>query len=143
MTSQAIYFYGPEGRGPCFIIGGIFFRAYSSLGDKSIVTWYHSYLVVVTTVPLIDSSLSPDLLSPPSPNFPNLPFGATNRLGTVLTIYDLKSKFIAYRSSFGQEVFDSRRGTDVGEGIAHVVPGNAELLVVTKTNKVLQLSTHS
>ena len=61
-------------------------------------------------------------------------------MGTLLTIYDLKSKCIAFRSSFGQEVFDPKRGTDIGEGILHVIPSHSELHVMTVSRKLYKLT---
>lgn len=105
------------------------------------VSWFHSYLVVVTTVSTIHSERSAEATSPQSPT--TAPYsqliGGSSSLGTVLTIYDLKSKYVAYRSSFGREVFDALRGVDVGEGILHIIPGKADLLIVTRFKNVTLL----
>ena len=125
---EALYFYGKEGRGPCFIISG----------EKTIVVWYRSYLVVVTTVSALDSESPLTMSSAPSvsPTSTLLPFGTNLPGGTLLSIYDLKTKLIAYRSSFGEITFDQKCGQMVGEEIIRVLIGPSELLVVTKTNKV-------
>jgi hypothetical protein len=123
---EALYFYSPEGRGPCFIVGG----------EKSFMTWYHSYLVVVSVAPTINGLPSPENTSPISPSTAPLTLADTTSSGTVLTIYDLKSKYVAYRASFGTESFDPSRGVDVGEPILHVIPGPTELYVLTKSKKV-------
>lgn len=131
---EALYFYGKDGRGPCFII----------TGDKTIVLWYRSYLVVVTIVPTLEtldsegvSAISP--LPSVSPTATLLPFGSTIQGGTILSIYDLKTKLIAYQASFGDETFDKKRGQNVGEEIIRVLAGPSELFVVTKSNKVIVL----
>ncbi len=128
---EALYFYGKEGRGPCFIL----------TGEKTIVLWYRSYLVVVTILPILDSeSISPLSPNPSlSPTSTLLPFGSTIQGGTVLSIYDLKTKLIAFRSSFGEEIFDPKRGQNVGEEIILVLAGPCELFVVTKSNKVIAI----
>lgn len=125
---EALYFYGKEGRGPCFIISG----------EKTIALWYHSYLVVVSIVPALDSE-SPSAITPNpsvSPTTTLLPFGSTVQGGTVLSVYDLKTKLTAYRSSFGEERFDPKSGQNIGEEITRVLVGPSELFAVTKSNKV-------
>ena len=99
------------------------------------VSWFQSYLVVVSTVPIVHSAESTSPQSPINAPYSQL-LGGSQSLGTVLTVYDLKTKYVAYRSSFGQEVFDARRGVDVGEGILHIISGKTDILVVTKSNRV-------
>ncbi|KAI8930083.1 hypothetical protein BC831DRAFT_441260 [Entophlyctis helioformis] len=128
--NEAVYFYGPDGRGPCFIIDG----------EKSHMTWFRGYLVLVSKeMPLranvltefgnaSESAFSPDADSALSRSWPS--GGPTP--GHVLTIYDLKSKFIAYRGSFGTRRFDA-------SPIKHVLAEWGELFVVTKENKMFRL----
>ena len=125
---EAIYFYGKEGRGPCFIIGG----------EKTDILWYKSYLVIVSVVPSLgeDVNLSSPIPSV-SPTATQLPFGSALHMGTVLSIYDLKTKLIAFRGTFGEETFDPKCGQNVGEEIIKVLAGPSELFVITKKNKVL------
>jgi hypothetical protein len=66
---EAIYFYESEGRGPCFAFEG----------DKKMLSWFRSYLIVVGQ----------------DPN--NLKFNTFN-------IYDLKNKFIAYSENRFQNI---------------------------------------
>ncbi|KAJ3346252.1 Vacuolar protein sorting-associated protein 11, partial [Kappamyces sp. JEL0680] len=118
--SQAVYFYGPEGRGPCFIIDG----------EKTSIHWFKGYLVVVsrepravTHDPIVDAvSLTDD-----------------NPAGTTLTIYDLKGKYIAFRDEFGKRVFSPRAAKAVGEPIKHVLSDSGELIVATANNNVFRL----
>lgn len=69
LTEQAVYFYEAEGRGPCFAFEG----------DKKLLSWFRSYLIVVGQ----------------DPN--NLKFNTFN-------IYDLKNKLIAYSENRFQNI---------------------------------------
>ncbi|KAF9112292.1 hypothetical protein BGX27_003651 [Mortierella sp. AM989] len=82
---EAIYFYGPDGRGP----------AYALDGPKTFITFYKSYLVLV---------------SPPS-----IPAAASRSFGisaatvsandtTRLTVIDTANKFTAYQATFTQGI---------------------------------------
>lgn len=62
---EAVYFYESEGRGPCFALEG----------QKTILTWFRTYLVIVGS-------------DPANPKF------------NSFNIYDLRNKFIAYTGSF-------------------------------------------
>ncbi|KAF9098206.1 hypothetical protein BGX29_011659 [Mortierella sp. GBA35] len=82
---EAIFFYGPDGRGP----------AYGLDGAKTFITFYKSYLVLVSP--------------------PNIPLTATRTFGiqaasvsandtTRLTIVDTANKFTAYQATFPQGI---------------------------------------
>ncbi|KAG0274266.1 hypothetical protein BGZ95_009950 [Linnemannia exigua] len=82
---EAIFFYGPDGRGP----------AYGLDGAKTFITFYKSYLVLVSP--------------------PNIPLTATRTFGvhaasvsandtTRLTIVDTANKFTAYQATFSQGI---------------------------------------
>ncbi|KAJ3078590.1 Vacuolar protein sorting-associated protein 11 [Quaeritorhiza haematococci] len=109
---EAIYFYGLDGRGPCFIFDN----------DKTFITWFRNYLAVVsresrpTTTPKTNTlaemvgHTSTGAVSAATSSA--LPEGTTSVStagsselidtsgGTVLTLYDLKNKYIAYQGSF-------------------------------------------
>ncbi|KAF9197012.1 hypothetical protein BGZ50_002723 [Haplosporangium sp. Z 11] len=82
---EAIYFYGPDGRGP----------AYGLDGPKTFISFYKSYLVLVHP--------------------PNIPTAASRTFGvhsaavsandtTRLTIIDTANKFTAYQATFSQGI---------------------------------------
>ncbi|KAG0374879.1 hypothetical protein BGX24_009819 [Mortierella sp. AD032] len=82
---EAIFFYGPDGRGP----------AYGLDGAKTFITFYKSYLVLVSP--------------------PNIPLTATRTFGvhaasvsandtTRLTVVDTANKFTAYQATFSQGI---------------------------------------
>ncbi|KAF9935236.1 hypothetical protein FBU30_006321 [Linnemannia zychae] len=82
---EAIFFYGPDGRGP----------AYGLDGPKTFITFYKSYLVLVSP--------------------PNIPLAASRTFGvnnvsvsandtTKLTIVDTANKFTAYQATFSQGI---------------------------------------
>ena len=130
---EAIYFYGPDGRGPCFIMEG----------EKSLLNWFRGYVVTVSKEsPLKTNVLSEFGQASETTASPELsrswPSGSPSP-GNVLTIYDLKSKFIAFRGSFGTRRFDSSVGTAVGEAIVQVVSEWGDLFVVTKEKKIFRL----
>jgi hypothetical protein len=64
---EAVYFYYAEGKGPCFVFEG----------EKRILGWFRSYLLVVGR-------------------------DAHNAKLNSFTIYDLKNKFIAFSASFSE-----------------------------------------
>ncbi|KAJ3270632.1 Vacuolar protein sorting-associated protein 11 [Terramyces sp. JEL0728] len=59
--------------------------------------------------------------------------------GTVLTIYDLKGKYIAFKDDFGRRIFDSRAAKAIGEIIKHVIPDSNEIFVITEQNNAFRL----
>ncbi|XP_071804394.1 vacuolar protein sorting-associated protein 11 homolog [Asterias amurensis] len=69
---DAVYFYQPDGRGPCLAFEG----------KKTLLHWYRGYLVVVTK----DSKM----LSR------NLGSGGQQLVMDTVTVYDIQNKFIAY-----------------------------------------------
>ncbi|KAF9169701.1 hypothetical protein BGX21_009862 [Mortierella sp. AD011] len=82
---EAIFFYGPDGRGP----------AYALDGPKTFISFYKSYLVLVSP--------------------PNIPAAASRSFGissatvsandtTKLTIIDTANKFTAYQATFTQGI---------------------------------------
>ena len=77
---DAIYFYQTDGRGPCLAFEG----------EKLLLHWYRSYLIVIgkdTTASVSTSSNSDKVESNGSENT------------YLITIYDIPRKFIAYSSS--------------------------------------------
>ncbi|KAI1314698.1 hypothetical protein EDD11_001867 [Mortierella claussenii] len=82
---EAVFFYGPDGRGP----------AYAYDGPKTFISFYKSYLVLVSP--------------------PNIPAAASRTFGidsasvsandtTKLTIIDTVNKFTAYQATFSQGI---------------------------------------
>ncbi|KAL2916894.1 Vacuolar protein sorting-associated protein 11 [Polyrhizophydium stewartii] len=135
--SEAVYFYGPDGRGPCFLIDG----------EKSLMAWFRGYLVLVSKEAPLRSHVLTEFGNASDSAFTPEPDAQLSRSwqpggptpGHLLTIYDLKSKFVAYRGSFGTRRFDASVGTAVGEPIHHVLSEWGELLVITKENKMFRL----
>ncbi|KAH6577766.1 hypothetical protein BASA83_008403 [Batrachochytrium salamandrivorans] len=123
------------------------FQEMAMARKKTLMTWFRGYLVLVSK----EAPLRTNVLT----EFGNasdsaVATGSEAELsqswstggpspGHVLTIYDLKSKFIAYRGSFGTRRFDSSVGTAVGEPISHVLSEWGELFVITKGNKIFRL----
>ncbi|XP_072041834.1 vacuolar protein sorting-associated protein 11 homolog [Amphiura filiformis] len=70
--SDAVYFYQPDGRGPCLAFEG----------QKTILHWFRGYLVVVTK----DSKTLPRSVAGEGPP----------RIMDIVTVYDIQNKFIAY-----------------------------------------------
>lgn len=112
---EAVYFFEAGGRGPCFLIHG----------EKTIISWFKGYLVIVSKQSTHNVFISSQQSQP------------STDMGTVLTIYDLKSKFIAYQNSFGIRRFDSSAGMAVGQPIKHVFSAWGELYIITDTKQVL------
>ncbi|KAJ3050090.1 Vacuolar protein sorting-associated protein 11 [Rhizophlyctis rosea] len=96
--TEAIYFYGLDGRGPCFIIDDLGPGREGSPGEGS----------------------------PPA-------FGAEGAAGTVLTLYDLKNKFVAYSGTFGTSEGGSPKA------IKSVLGEWGELFVITDDKKMYRL----
>eukprot|EP01137_Pigoraptor_chileana_P023996 Opistho-2@91225 len=80
----AVYFYYPDSRGSC----------YAFEGDKKLVTWFRNYLVVVGGVG--DAQPQPSAGQSPNPAAKRALGG-----GSMVTVYDIKNRFIAYSGSFG------------------------------------------
>ncbi|XP_070533237.1 vacuolar protein sorting-associated protein 11 homolog [Ptychodera flava] len=72
--NEAVYFYQPDGRGPCLAFEG----------EKLLVQWYRGYLVVVSR----ENKTIPRTAPGPS--------AARNM--NVVNVYDIQNKFIAYSS---------------------------------------------
>lgn len=70
--SDAVYFYQPDGRGPCLAFEG----------RKTILHWFRGYLVVVTK----DNKTMPRQIAGEG----------TARMMDIVTVYDIQNKFIAY-----------------------------------------------
>ncbi|CAG8703669.1 27714_t:CDS:10 [Gigaspora margarita] len=91
---EAIYFYEPEGRGPCF--------AYE--GTKSSVTWFKSNLIIVS--PPISQ---PTRLTTTTRSALSIGSGSTSKQSapyelTKVTIFDTANKFISYIGTFSHGV---------------------------------------
>ncbi|CAG8787311.1 21745_t:CDS:10, partial [Dentiscutata erythropus] len=91
---EAIYFYEPEGRGPCF--------AYE--GTKSSVTWFKSNLIIVS--PPISQ---PTRLTTSTRSALSIGAGSTAKQSapyelTKVTIFDTANKFISYIGTFSHGV---------------------------------------
>ncbi|ORY06607.1 vacuolar protein sorting-associated protein 11 [Basidiobolus meristosporus CBS 931.73] len=83
---EAIYFYGPEGRGPCF--------AYE--GTKISINWFKNYIIIV----------SPAREQPSTTGIGNIYSSATTALSELnqVTIFDVNNKFSAFSASFSSGV---------------------------------------
>ncbi|CAI2179070.1 378_t:CDS:10 [Funneliformis geosporum] len=90
---EAIYFYGPDGRGACF--------AYE--GTKSAVTWFKSNLIIVSPPASQPTRLTnttrTGLSLQNKPSQISVPFELTK-----VTIFDTANKFIAYMGTFSHGV---------------------------------------
>ncbi|KAJ8321881.1 hypothetical protein KUTeg_000352 [Tegillarca granosa] len=73
---KAVYFYQPDGRGPCLAFEG----------EKLQLHWFRGYLIVVGKE------------NKPLPRAPNLA-GQTFEMN-IVTVYDIQNKFIAYSAPF-------------------------------------------
>ena len=118
---EAFYFYGIDGMGPCYIIPG----------EKENLIWYRGYLVCLSAEPTAQVGSSP---------LDNTELkGNSDAAKTLLTIYDIKSKSIAFKDDFGTRAFSPRAAKAVGETIKHVVSEWDSIIIVTQENKVYQL----
>ncbi|KAI8826715.1 uncharacterized protein EV422DRAFT_511151 [Fimicolochytrium jonesii] len=121
---EAVYFYGLDGRGPCFVIEG----------HKASLTWVRNYLVVVSReappAPSRQSALS-DFIDAESRSVLDTAPSETMP-GTILTLYDLKNKFIAYTGTFGG--VGSR-----AQAIKSVLSEWGELYVLTEDHRLYKL----
>lgn len=97
--NEAVYFYEPDGIGPCF----------GFEGEKKLLSWFRSYLVVVGQDPRFI--------------YPLLSLTISNLKANALNIYDLKNKFNAYSETRFQN-------------ITHVVSEWGYIYVVTGDGKV-------
>ncbi|KAJ3107659.1 Vacuolar protein sorting-associated protein 11 [Phlyctochytrium planicorne] len=136
---EAVYFYGPDGRGPCFIIES----------SKVFVTWFRNYLVIVSREePLPVTSTLELERSTPRGSLQSVHTHSDDKeeLGTILTVYDLKTKCIAFKGTFGGEgrssVSSPKRVTDPPSKpvpIKCVTSEWGELFVITTDNKMYRL----
>ncbi|KAI9017630.1 hypothetical protein BC832DRAFT_40189 [Gaertneriomyces semiglobifer] len=121
---EAVYFYALNGRGPCFIIEG----------EKSRLTFFRTYLAIVSrdssAIASANlsafSSLSDNEQSPVADNAIS-----ETPAGTVLTLYDLKNKFVAFSGTFGEGYR--------GRAIKAVEGEWGELFVITDDRKMYRL----
>ncbi|XP_032237087.2 vacuolar protein sorting-associated protein 11 homolog isoform X2 [Nematostella vectensis] len=74
--NEALYFYQPDGRGPCLAFEG----------DKQMISWFRGYLVVVSRDTKLQIT-APGSTAPP-------------RVANVVTVYDIQNKFIAFTGTF-------------------------------------------
>ena len=114
---EAIYFYGPEGIGPCFVVPG----------GKENLTWFKGYLVGISQEVAAKTG---DQI--PSQN--NKDIGKT-----LLTIYDIRTKFIVFKDDFGKRIFSPFATKAVGEPILHIIPAFDVILVITDQAKIYQM----
>ncbi|KAI8806579.1 hypothetical protein BJ742DRAFT_816359 [Cladochytrium replicatum] len=141
--NEAVYFYGPEGRGPCFIIES----------DKRFVTWFRNFLVVVSQPPLktvssgVGKLIAPGTTTPSKQSQEEEDWSQQEEMGTVLTMYDLRSKFVAFSGSFGVlqpapaadgELLSFTAGRR-GVPIKAVCSEGGELFVITVDKKMYRL----
>ncbi|KAI8902900.1 hypothetical protein BC833DRAFT_571048, partial [Globomyces pollinis-pini] len=113
-TKGAVYFYGPDGKGPCFLIEG----------QKSEIQWYKGYLMIVSYDFHDANTLGDD--------------GITGN-GTLLSIYDLKGKYVAFRDDFGKRIFNRTASKAIGEPIKHIICEWGDIIVFTSENNVFHL----
>ncbi|KAJ3414393.1 Vacuolar protein sorting-associated protein 11 [Chytridiales sp. JEL 0842] len=124
---EAVYFYGPDGRGPCFIIDS----------DKVSITWFRNYLAVVSreqrppkTIDEAEAAGMSDQVEAP---------------GTILTLYDLKNKYVAYTGTFGGEIEMTTNAAGKGTlgrkpvAIKHILSEWNQLFVITADKKLYKL----
>jgi hypothetical protein len=107
-------------------------------GDKVSMSWFKNYLAVVSRAPKVDSSQNmEDSMASDSLDHGDGP-------GTVLTIYDLKNKYVAFTGTFGGELDLSQVVTGKGgierkpAAIKFVVSEWGQLFVITADKKVMQ-----
>ncbi|TPX63051.1 hypothetical protein SpCBS45565_g06884 [Spizellomyces sp. 'palustris'] len=124
---EAVYFYGLYGRGPCFVIDG----------EKTSLSWFRNYLVVVTresrnaTAP---TSALADYIGRTGNDADTIIHASPSETtpGTVLTLYDLKNKFVAFTGTFGGSGYR-------GQPIRAVLGEWGELFIVTEDRKMYRL----
>ncbi|EGF84319.1 hypothetical protein BATDEDRAFT_22251 [Batrachochytrium dendrobatidis JAM81] len=121
--------------------------ACDEVGEKTLLTWFRGYLVLVSKeCPLRTNVLTEfgnasesSVISEHKSSADHMWSTGAPTPGHVLTIYDLKSKFIAFKGSFGTRRFDASVGTAVGEPIHHVLVEWGDLYIITKENKIFRL----
>jgi hypothetical protein len=95
-----------------------------------LITWFRGYLVIVSREPKVESQeqvLDRTVLHDDLPP------------GTILTIYDLKGKFVAFKDDFGKRAFHPLVGKAVGEPIKHVLLDGNDLVIITSERNVRTL----
>ncbi|KAJ3075472.1 Vacuolar protein sorting-associated protein 11 [Podochytrium sp. JEL0797] len=137
--AEGIYFYDTNGRGSCFMIEG----------EKTLISWFRNYLVVVTR-PAVQkrrgnsnaatSALLATVSAMTQKNSEtdeDEDFESQQKLGSVLTVYDLRCKLIAFQGSF--EGSGNGKGRVGGGGILSVASEWDELFVLTVDQKIYRL----
>ncbi|KAI9088717.1 hypothetical protein DFS34DRAFT_708836 [Phlyctochytrium arcticum] len=122
---EAVYFYGPDGRGPCFVIEG----------EKTSLTWFRNYLAVVSRDVTTDASFLADksvLGARPEVDAVIHASPSETTPGNVLTLYDLKNRFVAYTGTFGG-------GSYRGQPIRSVLGEWGEMYVLTDDKQMYRL----
>ena len=120
-------------REPDLYVGGRILNM--ATGDKTFLSWFRGYLVVVSKEPSpavtssVVSDSGPGREASPGEGSPQA-FGAEGVAGTVLTLYDLKNKFVAYSGTFGTSEGGSPKA------IKSVLGEWGELFVITDDKKV-------
>ncbi|KAH3745027.1 Vacuolar protein sorting-associated protein 11 [Pelomyxa schiedti] len=104
---EAIYFYDTEGKGGCSAFEG----------NKKLMTWFRGYLIVVGPQPIPEHQRASPIAAAPRAD--------------ILTIYDLKNKFIAYPPE--------NQTTKDNWVISHVVSEWGKVYVFTQEGKVYRL----
>lgn len=114
---------------------------YQLAGEKTFLTWFRGYMVVVSREPspAVTSSLLTEANGEKDGSVGETgpSFGADGAAGTVLTLYDLKNKFVAFSGTFG--------GSNGGapQTIKSVLGEWGELFVITQDKKVGSLMHHA
>ena len=85
------------------------------------IAWFKGYLVLVTR----EATVKGDSELPPP---------------TLLTIFDLKNKYIAFRDDFGKRAFNASVGKAIGEPIKHVIADDNEIIVITQMGTTFALT---
>ncbi|KNC99120.1 tethering complex subunit PEP5 [Spizellomyces punctatus DAOM BR117] len=124
---EAVYFYGLDGRGPCFVIDG----------EKTSLSWFRNYLVVVTresrnaTAP---TSALADYMGGTGNDADTIIHASPSETtpGTVLTLYDLKNKYVAFTGTLSGSGYR-------GQPIRAVLGEWGELFIVTEDRKMYRL----
>ncbi|KAI9334026.1 hypothetical protein BDR26DRAFT_867661 [Obelidium mucronatum] len=146
--TDGIYFYDCNGRGACFMIDG----------EKTLIQWFKKYLVVVSRPPAHQrrqghgntatssllasvSAISNNHQRRSSSEFDDDDdeFDHLQKLGTILTIYDLRCKLIAFQGSFEGLSGSGSGAARVGGGILSVATEWDELFVLTADQKIYRL----
>ncbi|TPX77107.1 hypothetical protein CcCBS67573_g01607 [Chytriomyces confervae] len=138
--TEGIYFYDINGRGSCFMIDG----------EKTLTSWFKNYLVIVSRPQSTAGSnqrakpqVSSLLAKVNALNLEKAELSADEDddrpvLGTVLTVYDLRSKCIAFQGSF-ELSNGGKAGSASRSGIVSMACEWDELFVVTADQKMYKL----